>query len=629
MRLNFTGEIADLEEGIGILAPYLGVELHTEGPTVRVSQAANERLEVTKHGDSISIRYPERIHFFRGLGLLAEAVGEDGDFEIVEEPFFSTIGPMIDVSQGNAVLTVETVKGILRRMALMGLNMLMLYAEDSYDVPEQPYFGYMRGRYSAEETREIDGYAQTFGIELIPCIQTLAHLQEVLKWNAFRDLADDDATLLVGVEPTYEFIEQMIRAASSPVTTKRIHIGMDEAWHLGLGQYLVKNGYHPKAEIMSEHLRRVAEIVRKHGLRPMMWSDMFFRAISPTGGYYDEDIEVPQETIDSVPNGLDLVYWDYYHTDEEQYVRQIRAHKRFGSVPVFAGGIWNWRAFGLNYGLTFAATNAALAACKREGVKEVIATMWGDDGTECDVHAAMLGLQLFAEHCYCRFPDKQRIARRFSTCTGAHYEDFESIKLVDETPGVPKDNLGYYNPSRYLLWQNVLMGLFDENIRGLPLDDYYRGLAERMREAEGRNGEYSPVFGLYERLCYALSVKSELGIRLIEAYRSGNREALRGLVERDLPETARRMRELREYHMRRWHVTYKPFGWEVIDGRYGLVLAGIDTAIWRLKEYLGGRIERIDELEEERLPYQGQHGLVNCYYAGRMQSASRLVWYNG
>ena len=62
---------------------------------------------------------------------------------------------------------------MLRRMALMGLDMLMLYAEDSYVVPERPYFGYMRGRYSADETREIDRYAQMLGIELIPCMQTL------------------------------------------------------------------------------------------------------------------------------------------------------------------------------------------------------------------------------------------------------------------------------------------------------------------------------------------------------------------------------------------------------------------------------------------------------------------------
>jgi len=51
-------------------------------------------------------------------------------------------------------------------------------------------FGIYRGRYSREEIREIDEYAQIFGIELIPCIQTLAHLHNALKWPAAEKIVD-------------------------------------------------------------------------------------------------------------------------------------------------------------------------------------------------------------------------------------------------------------------------------------------------------------------------------------------------------------------------------------------------------------------------------------------------------
>ena len=40
--------------------------------------------------------------------------------------------------------------------ALMGLNLVMLYTEDTYEVEGWPYFGYMRGRYSREELEAID-----------------------------------------------------------------------------------------------------------------------------------------------------------------------------------------------------------------------------------------------------------------------------------------------------------------------------------------------------------------------------------------------------------------------------------------------------------------------------------------
>ena len=52
---------------------------------------------------------------------------------------------------------------------------------------------------------------------------------------------------------------------------------MDEAWHLGTGRYLKEHGLVPGELIMKEHLARVMEIVRKLGLEPMMWSDMFLR----------------------------------------------------------------------------------------------------------------------------------------------------------------------------------------------------------------------------------------------------------------------------------------------------------------------------------------------------------------
>lgn len=40
---------------------------------------------------------------------------------------------MVDCSR-NAVLLVKSAKNLLRKMALMGYNMLQLYTEDTYEV---------------------------------------------------------------------------------------------------------------------------------------------------------------------------------------------------------------------------------------------------------------------------------------------------------------------------------------------------------------------------------------------------------------------------------------------------------------------------------------------------------------
>src|SRR5690625_7630506 len=85
----------------------------------------------------------------RALGLWIEQYQNGEDFELIEEPQFEMTGAMLDSSR-NAVLTVAGIQDMLRKMAIMGLNTLMVYTEDTYEVEEYPYFGYMRGRRSEE-----------------------------------------------------------------------------------------------------------------------------------------------------------------------------------------------------------------------------------------------------------------------------------------------------------------------------------------------------------------------------------------------------------------------------------------------------------------------------------------------
>ena len=119
---------------------------------------------------------------------------------------------MADVSR-NAVLNMNGAKEMIRILAAMGYDSLMLYSEDTYEVPEYPYFGRMRGRYSAEELREIDDYADMFGIEVIPCMQTLAHLATALRWPGLNSIVDCNDIMLVGDERTYTFVRACLTAA--------------------------------------------------------------------------------------------------------------------------------------------------------------------------------------------------------------------------------------------------------------------------------------------------------------------------------------------------------------------------------------------------------------------------------
>ena len=196
--------------------------------------------------------------------------------------YFDSFGVMIDCSR-DAVPSVNGLKRFIDTISKMGYNVAMLYTEDTYEVENEPYFGYKRGRYSVEELREIDEYAASVGVELIPFIQTLAHLNQLLRWRAYRHkIFDIDDILLIDEPRTYELLENIFSTLSKTFRSKRVHIGMDEAHHVGLGKYLDMHGFTDRYALLLKHLKRVCEIAEKHGFEStMMANDLFFNLSAP------------------------------------------------------------------------------------------------------------------------------------------------------------------------------------------------------------------------------------------------------------------------------------------------------------------------------------------------------------
>ena len=107
-----------------------------------------------------------------------------------------SLGVMIDCSR-DGVYRPETLKTLFRLLAQMGYDYVELYTEDVYSVEGEPYFGYLRGRYSAEELKDLDACARENGLELVPCIQTLAHLRGLTRWAEYAGVTDTGDILLV------------------------------------------------------------------------------------------------------------------------------------------------------------------------------------------------------------------------------------------------------------------------------------------------------------------------------------------------------------------------------------------------------------------------------------------------
>ena len=88
---------------------------------------------------------------------------------------------------------------------------------------------------------------------------------------------------------------------------------------------------------------------------------------------------------------------------------------------------------------------------------------------------------------------------------------------------------------------------------------------------------------------------------LNQLYLNKDKVFLRECVDKFLPELRESYIITCECHRKEWYRVNKPYGFEVLDVRYGGMINRINTAILRLKQYLDGEIDFIEELESERL----------------------------
>ncbi len=299
--------------------------------------------------------------------------------------------------------------------------MVMLYTEDTYQLPEEPYFGYLRGGYSLEEMREIDAYASGLGIEMIGCIQTLGHLEHIIRWHAFPN--DSERVLLVDDDRTYALIGKMLDFWGKAFKSRRIHVGMDETHDLGRGRFMDLHGYERGFDIFNRHLGRVNEMCKERGLNPIIWSDMYFRMGNKELSYYDKSTVIPEDVRKKIPSNVTLCYWDYYHRDQEFYEDWIQRHRALGFDPHMGSGVWTWVCMWYDHEQTVNTVTPCLNACRKEKVSEVYFTMWGDNGAYCDYDSSLAGLAWAADLAWGGKGADETVAPVFEAVCGASYRE--------------------------------------------------------------------------------------------------------------------------------------------------------------------------------------------------------------
>ncbi|MBQ9735644.1 MAG: beta-N-acetylhexosaminidase [Clostridia bacterium] len=511
---------------------------------------------------------------------------------------FEKFGVMIDLSR-NSVMTVDALCRFMDAIAKMGYNCIFLYTEDTYEIEGEPYFGYLRGRYTKEEMKALDAYGKEKGIEVIPCIQTLAHLATFTRWQTVKN--DVPGILLVEDERTYELIDRMFATLAECFTTRRLHVGMDEAHLLGKGQYLHLHGYEDTHAIIARHLERVTEIAKKYGFSLMLWSDMFFRPWNK-GHYYSPKCTMPKEYVEALPEGVIPVYWDYYRTRLEDYDDMMYNHRQLSPDFWFAGGAWTWTGYMPHNDFTLQTMLPALQAAKKNRTRNVFFTMWGDDGGECSRFAVLPSLFYLSEVARGN-KDEEKIKAKFKRLFGVSYDDFMLLDALDHVVGSGEEARSTCNPSKYMLISDTFLGFLDPTVERNAAHRF-DALAEQLSAVAKKSRRYRPLFDEAAKLSSLLAVKYDLGVRVRDAYKAGDKDALLKLAKEDYPLAIRRLDAFLASVEHAWLSENKRFGLDVQHIRIGAVRARLEYCRKTLLSYLKDEIDQIPELEEDILPWR-------------------------
>ena len=522
--------------------------------------------------------------------------------ECDEKTSFKTFGILLDCTRGN-VITVRHFKHWLRRLALMGYNLAMLYTKDAYQLEGEPYFGYMRGAYSIGEIREMDSYAKRLQIEMIGSIQVLGHLEPILRWPAYGKVWDTSSVLLVDEPQTYELLEKMIRFWSEALSSRRIHLGMDECVDLGRGGFMNKHGYENQFDLYNRHLGRVCKICDKLELKPIIWSDMYFRYANAQREYYDTKAAIPEDVRKAIPETIRFSYWDYYHREQEIYEKMLlRTRELNGTKPIMASGIWTWSGlFWTDYEMTYATVRPCIRACRKTGTDEIIFTLWGDDGGYCEFDSAFAALAWAADFAANPAENEDRVSRLFEAVCGTSYQlQVACGDLCYTHSHNGGDHITKVLPGA-LLWDDPLMGIarheFPRSEPELPetLLSVYRKIMELVEShrADTAAGHLDFVWNLAN----VLTQKIELRKKLEHAYAEHDFKTLKSISEHDVPEIIDAVGKLLDAFRIQWKRSFKSFGLELMQIRLGGLIERYRELGRVIDELVLGKIESIPELE--------------------------------
>jgi len=286
-----------------------------------------------------------------------------------------------------------------------------------------------------------------------------------------------------------------------------------------------------------------------------------------------------------------LVYWDYYHLDTEFYDRMIAVHRDLGHDPVMASGVWTWYRLCYDHQQTIDRVAPCIDSCQKNGIKEFFLTMWGDDGSYCNLDTAFAGLLWCAERANGAEEDNDRFEKIYAALGCGSFRETMAASSMNY-PVKHRDN-GVGSLS-ILLWDDPLLGI---GWRILNLDDSetYAALEKAINDSLADLSKLTYEIAVGHLLVGKLRFRKSLQ----NAYDNKNIAQLEHLSQQAIPKMLTLLDEFAVKFRSQWLSRNKYAGMETIQIRIGGLKSRYHELATRLLEFTSNKVSSIPELEVE------------------------------
>lgn len=217
----------------------------------------------------------------------------------------------------------------------------------------------------------------------------------------------------------------------------------------------------------------------------------------------------------------------------------------------------------------------------------------GDDGNEYDTYSALAGLQYYSEHAYTseKEIDWDLFKRNFAGVCGGKLEDWIMASRLDMVPDATSVGERFpSNISKWILWQDPIYSFLSPQYQGLNLVPHFEFIREHLDTV---STQFLDLYPLNSRLQFpallakVIRDKAHLKKYLQKAYYSPHpKESLANLNQTLVIPLLASVNSLWKHHRDKiWLSTFKPFGLEILELRYGAIRTRLETLKDRLEAF--------------------------------------------